>query len=125
VEAEQSRPLRDMVKAEKARGTSYREMEKRARRHGHNISHSQLADYAAGVVQRAPHAAMITALAAALNTSLAAVHEAVLMEWYGYTPRALDTSPTRVSAVVPATLSPEKEAELIRLVSAWVHAQEG
>lgn len=122
--AEQSMPLRDMIEAEKEAGVSYREMSARAARHGHSISHSSLTDYAHGKVRKAPNSEQIEALAAALNKGVDTVREAVMMEWYGYTPRELSRSKgSRIAAAVPSTLTPEEEAELIRLIEAWLLAR--
>jgi hypothetical protein len=122
--AEQSRPLRDMLRAEKDAGVSFREMSARAVRHGQEISHSQLADYASGKVRSAPNARQIEALAAALDTGIGVIREAVMQEWYGYTPRELGRMKgSRVAAAIPSTLTTEEEAELIRLIEAWLRAR--
>lgn len=118
---EQRQPLADLVRERNERW-SYREMSERARRAGHNISHSQLADYASDSVRKAPTREQIEALAVALDVGQEAVRAAMFEQFYGYVPVELKrgSKASRVAAAVPPGLSPEEEAELLRLIEAWL-----
>lgn len=121
---EQHRPLAGLVRQRNDEGWSYREMEKRANRAGHSISHSQLADYASDAVRKVPNREQIEALAAALDLGYETVRAAVFAQYYGYVPRELSSRKTsRVAAAVPSDLSPEEEGELVRMVEAWLSAR--
>lgn len=118
--SEQRRPLADLVRERNDRW-SYREMSERARRSGHNISHSQLADYASDSVRKVPSQEQIQALAAALDVGQEQVRAAVFEQFYGYVPRELKRGrASRIVAAVPPGLSAEDEDELLRLIEAWL-----
>lgn len=116
--------LAELVVERRDAGYSYREMERRARERGYSISHSSLADYANGSVRKMPDKEQIEALAAALDVGLDAVRAAAMQQYWGYIPRELrNRKPSRISAAIPPDLSPEEEAELARMIRAWVSAR--
>ena len=118
------RPLADLVRRVHEDGLSFREMAARAHRAGHSISHSQLALYASDGVAKAPTDAQIHALAAALDMGYTQVREAMMQQFYGYTPRELkNMGGSRVAAQIPPDLSPEQEKALGDLVEAWLRTQ--
>lgn len=117
------RQLADLVLHAQEQGTSYREMEARARRAGFVISHSQLADYAKNTVQKPPLDDQLQAIAAALDLGFETVRAAMFEQFYGYVPRELTKAKgSRISAAVPPDLTPEEERELIRMIRAWAAA---
>jgi transcriptional regulator with XRE-family HTH domain len=97
-------------------------MSDRAHRAGKSISHSQLADYAAGHVRKAPDVEQMEALAAALGVGFESVRAAVFEQYYGYVPRELQRTAKlgRVVAAIPADLDPDQEEELLRMIEAWL-----
>lgn len=113
--------LAELVRERRDAGYSFREMERRARERGHKISHSSLADYANASVSKMPDRDQIEALAAALDVGLDAVRAAAMQQYWGYVPRELrNRRPSRAGAAIPPDLSVEEEAELARLIQAWV-----
>ena len=116
-------PLVELVRCEKNRGTSYREMSLRAERAGHEISHQQLQAYGAGHVRKAPSQRQIEAIAAAIASTPQAVRDAVFEQFYGY---VTDSRRGPVAGEwtldVPGDLAQEKRSELERLVAAWLRA---
>ncbi len=75
--------LTELVRAAHDNGRSYREMSQRARRAGHEISHTQLADYGNGRVSKPPPSRrMAEAIAAAVGCSYEDVVEALYEQWY-------------------------------------------
>ena len=117
--------LAELVVERRDAGYSYREMERRARERGHKISHSSLADYANGAVAKMPDKDQIEALAAALDVGLDAVRAAAMQQYWGYVPRELrNRKPSRVAAAIPPDLSPQEEAELARMIQAWLATRE-
>lgn len=114
-------PLAALVRQAHDTGLSYREMADRARRAGHDISHTQLADYAGGKVMKAPSEKMLRAIAAAIDAAYGDVRAAMMEQFYGYTPRELrNRSSSRLTAVVPENLDPAEEAELVRVIETWL-----
>jgi transcriptional regulator with XRE-family HTH domain len=114
-------PLADLVRRVHDSGISYREMATRAQRAGHEISHTQLSDYAQRKVQKAPSQRMMRALAAALDVGYGQVRSAVFAQFFGYVPRELKNwQGSRITAVVPEDLSPDEEAQLVRMIEAWL-----
>ncbi|HET7357111.1 MAG TPA: hypothetical protein VFJ09_10605 [Nocardioidaceae bacterium] len=114
--------LAELVRERHDAGYSFREMERRARERGHKISHSSLADYANGSVEKMPDRDQIEALAAALDVGLDAVRAAAMQQYWGYVPRELRNrgKQSRIGAAIPADLSPEDEEQLLRMIQAWV-----
>jgi transcriptional regulator with XRE-family HTH domain len=117
--------LADLVRQRRAEGWGYREMARRAHERGHQISHAQLGEYAKGTVQKVPNREQMEALAAALDVGLETVRTAVMHQWWGYVPRELKNrgKASRLGAAVPADLSTDEEAELVRMVEAWLAAR--
>jgi transcriptional regulator with XRE-family HTH domain len=118
-------PLAALVRQAHDTGLSYREMADRARRAGHEISHTQLSDYAQGKVMKAPSERMLRAIAAAIDAAYGEVRAAMFEQFYGYTPRELrNRRGSRLTAVVPENLDPSDEAELVRMIEAWLSARQ-
>lgn len=117
-------PLSDLVSRTHADGLSYREMEARARRSGHVISHSQLQAYATGTTRKMPTVDQMRALAAAMDVGYETVRAAAFEQYYNYRPREMShRSDSRVGAAIPPDLTAEEERELIRMVKAWASAR--
>lgn len=123
--SERTESLSALVKRRRDEGWSFREMERRAEQRGHKISHSQLADYAAGTVRRMPTTEGLEALAAALDVGVEDVRAASMLEFWGYVPRELKHRGrgSRIMAALPTDLAPEEEEELRRLINAWAAAR--
>jgi transcriptional regulator with XRE-family HTH domain len=122
---EQTTTLADLVRQRQDEGWSYREMERRARERGHRISHAQLAAYAEDAVRKVPSREQVEAIAAALDLGIDAVRAAVMQQYWGYVPRELKQrgKGSRVAAAVPPDLSTDEEAELVRMMEAWLVAR--
>lgn len=123
---ERTESLSELVRRRRDEGWSLREMERRAEQRGHRISHSQLADYAAGTVRRMPTSEGVEALAVALDVGIEDIQAASCKEFWGYIPRALryrGGGNSRLAAAVPPNLSAEEEEELARLIQAWASAR--
>lgn len=115
------RSLSELVEHAREGGrVSYRDMSARADRAGYRISHSQLAEYAAGTVRKAPDQTMIDALAAALGVPRERVQASVFEQWYGYTPRGM---PAGGGVLLPVDVTEDEREELERLVAAWLAAR--
>lgn len=124
---EQRRPLAEMILDAWGEGaTPYRDLAKRARDRGHEISSSQLNNYANGHVTNIPKRALIDAIAVAIDRPREEVLAAVLEEFMGYQPEqyAAPGGSTRLVAL-PPDASPEDIAEARRLVDAWWEARRG
>lgn len=117
--------LRDLVREAYSAAGSYNEMERRARRAGHEISHTYLQWLARGEVKKAPDIEQMRAIAAAIDKGYETVRSAMFEQWYGYVPRELARREgSRITAAIPPSLSPEEERELLRMIRAWVASQE-
>lgn len=123
--SERTESLSTLVRRRRDEGWSFREMERRAEQRGHRISHSQLADYAAGTVRRMPTTEGLEALAAALDVGVEDVRAASMLEFWGYVPRELKMRgrASRVSAAMPPDLTPDEEEQIVRMVKAWLASQ--
>lgn len=119
-------PLASLVSRANVAGLSFREMERRAQQHGHSISHSQLAAYAENSVKKAPDVKQMEAIASALDLGYEVVRAAAFEQYYGYVPREVvrRSDASRVAAAIPPNLPPEEEAELLRMIRAWVAARD-
>lgn len=124
---EQTESLSELVRRRRDEGWTLREMERRAEQRGHKISHSQLADYAAGTVRRMPTKEGVEALAAALDVGIEEVRTASVVEFWGYVPREAKYRGrgSRITAAMPPDLTPEEEDEVLRMVQAWFGARRG
>lgn len=118
-------PLADMIRERQERW-SYREMSERARRAGKSISHSQLADYAAGSVRKAPTVEQMEAIAVGIDAGFEEVRAAMFDQFFGYIPRELKrpAKMSKIVAAIPANLSPDEEAQLLRMVEAWLASRQ-
>src|SRR5205085_4688211 len=76
-------PLAGLVSRANDAGLSFREMERRARQHGHVISHSQLAAYADNSVAKPPSVDQMEAIASALDVGYEIVRAASFEQFYG------------------------------------------
>lgn len=119
------RPLADLIRQRQERW-SYREMSERARRAGKSISHSQLADYAADVVRKAPDIEQMEAIAVAVDMGFEEIRGAVFEQFFGYIPRELKrpAKMSKIMTAIPSNLSPEEEAQLLRMVEAWLASRQ-
>ncbi len=127
----QGRPLAEMVRRRHQEGRSYREMERGAKRAGYSISHTQLADYANDTVKKMPEPGQILAIACALGLPFVQVRVAAVDQFLGFVPKEWELAvehagpAIRIGAAIPPDLSEPEEAELKRMIKAWVAAREG
>jgi transcriptional regulator with XRE-family HTH domain len=116
--------LADLVTRRVDEGWTFREMARRAKERGHDISHSHLAEHAKGLVAKMPDRAQVEALAAALDVGIDDVRAAAMQQYWEYVPRELRVRrPSRVTAALPPDLTEEEEAEIARMVEAWLAAR--
>jgi len=115
-----STALADLVRAVQESGVSYREMMRRAEKHGHSISHSQLSAYANNEVRKTPSEAQIAAIAAATGRSVTAVRDAVMEQYLDYTAQSVGQG---LTVTLPRDVSDDERDEVQRLVDAWLAAR--
>lgn len=119
------RPLAEMILDVWSGGElPYRDMAKRARDRGHEISGSQLNNYANGHVANIPKPKLIRALAAALDRPYEEVRTAVLEEFLDYEPTSHDTaSGGRRHVALPPDATDEERQEMQAMLDAWWEAR--
>jgi hypothetical protein len=116
--------LAELVTKRVDEGWTFREMSRRAKERGYDVSHSHLAEHAKGLVAKVPDRTQVEALAAALDVGIDDVRAAAMQQYWGYVPRELRTrKPSRVTAALPADLTAEEEDEIARMVEAWLAAR--
>jgi hypothetical protein len=72
--------------AKDKRRLSYRDMYRRAEEAGYYISYQQIANYAQGLVRKAPDPEQVAAISAAIGEPVERVRDAMFSQYYGYTP---------------------------------------
>lgn len=119
------RPLAELIEKVHDTGMSYRDMAAQASRAGHEISHSQLQNYAKGHTRNVPNRNQIAALAAAMGVPVDQVRAAVLEEFLDYVPADLadNGGADRVIVAAPPDLSEDERQELQRFVEVWLNAR--
>lgn len=116
-----SRALAELIRTiHEERDIPYREMARRTDACPRPLSHSQIADYAAGRVRKTPDSPTIEALAVALDVPVERVRDAVLEQYLDYVPANVDRG---VDALIPPGLSDGEVDELRRLIQAWLAAR--
>ena len=103
-------------------GLTYREMSRRAARHGYSISHATFANLADGAVAKAPTDQMLHAIASGTGLPYAEVRAATFAQWYGYVPREHWVAEGG-RAFLPADLPAADQDEIMAMVDALVETK--